>query len=71
MGARIHRGDRRAALLLGPAAAVCCDALNFFTSAASAQSRLAQHPDVQGKMVDQARAEQIGRQTFGAVPAAD
>ncbi|MFE0130955.1 alkylmercury lyase family protein [Streptomyces sp. NPDC059037] len=55
----------------GPAAAVCCDALNFFTSAASARSWLAQHPDVQGKMVDQARAERIGQQTFGAVLAAD
>ncbi|MEV0112842.1 alkylmercury lyase family protein [Streptomyces sp. NPDC050844] len=55
----------------GPAATVCCDALNFFTSAASARSWLAQHPDVQGKMVDQARAEEIGRQTFGPVLAAD
>ncbi|MCX4672667.1 alkylmercury lyase family protein [Streptomyces sp. NBC_01381] len=54
----------------GPAATVCCDALNFFTSAASARSWLAQHPDVQGKMVDQARAEEIGRQTFGPVLAA-
>ncbi|MFL4907520.1 organomercurial lyase [Streptomyces sp. MMS24-I2-30] len=49
----------------GPAAAVCCDALNFFTSADSAHSWIKQHPDVRGKVVGQARAEQIGRQTFG------
>ncbi|MGW3402843.1 organomercurial lyase [Streptomyces zhihengii] len=49
----------------GPAAAVCCDALNFFISAASAQSWIKQHPDVRGEVVGQARAEQIGRETFG------
>ncbi|CAO0837000.1 alkylmercury lyase family protein [Streptomyces microflavus] len=49
----------------GPAAAVCCDTLNFFTSAASAQSWTTQHPDVRGEVASQARAEQIGRQTFG------
>ncbi|AVH61119.1 alkylmercury lyase [Streptomyces dengpaensis] len=49
----------------GPAASVCCDALNFFTGAASAQSWEGEHPDVRGEIVDQVRAEEIGRQIFG------
>lgn len=55
----------------GPAAAVCCDALNFFTSTASARSWMKQHPDVQGKIVGQEQAEQIGRQIFGPLLVAD
>jgi hypothetical protein len=55
----------------GPAAAVCCDALNFFTGAASAKSWSEAHPDVPGRIVDQARAEQIGRQTFGPLLTSD
>ncbi|MZD04472.1 alkylmercury lyase [Streptomyces sp. SID5785] len=51
----------------GPAAAVCCDALNFFATADSAQSWIAQHPDVRGRTVGQHQAEQIGRQTFGSL----
>ncbi|MER5536730.1 alkylmercury lyase family protein [Streptomyces mirabilis] len=54
----------------GPAAAVCCDAMNFFTSADSARSWLEQHPDVQGKTVSQELAVQIGRQIFGPLLAA-
>jgi hypothetical protein len=49
----------------GPAAAVCCDCLNFFTSEASAHRWAEEHPDVTGDVVDQDRAEDIGRQTFG------
>ncbi|MFJ9447824.1 alkylmercury lyase family protein [Kitasatospora sp. NPDC101235] len=49
----------------GPAAAACCDALNFFTDAASARAWTSQHPDVPGRVVDQPDAEHIGRQTFG------
>lgn len=55
----------------GPAAAVCCDALSFFTSDTSAQSWITQHPDVQGKAVGPDRAERIGRQTFGPLLASD
>ncbi|MER5795240.1 alkylmercury lyase family protein [Streptomyces sp. NPDC001980] len=54
----------------GPAAAVCCDALNFFTSADSARSWLEQHPDVQGKTLSQQQAAKIGRQIFGPLLAA-
>ncbi|MGW7363531.1 organomercurial lyase [Streptomyces sp. NPDC054841] len=49
----------------GPAASVCCDVLNFFTDTASAQTWTAEHPDVRGEIVDQARAEEIGQQIFG------
>ncbi|WP_241200388.1 alkylmercury lyase family protein [Streptomyces sp. NBC_01260] len=49
----------------GPAAEVCCDTLNFFTSTSSAQAWIEQHPDVDGQIVDRDRAEEIGRTTFG------
>ncbi|MFJ5675754.1 organomercurial lyase [Streptomyces sp. NPDC093097] len=49
----------------GPAATACCDALNFFTSAASAHAWAESHPEVPGRAVDQAPAEDIARQTFG------
>ncbi|HKN97947.1 MAG TPA: alkylmercury lyase family protein, partial [Pseudonocardiaceae bacterium] len=49
----------------GPAATACCDVLNFFASTASARTWAENHPDVPGRIVDQAHAEQIGRQTFG------
>ncbi|MGA5215235.1 organomercurial lyase [Streptomyces cinereoruber] len=50
----------------GPAAEVCCDRLNFFTSRTSAEAwARRQHPDVTGQIVDQAQAEEIGRQIFG------
>ena len=34
----------------GPAATVCCDALNFFTSTASARTWAREHPDVTGNV---------------------
>lgn len=49
----------------GPAATVCCDALNFFTSPVSARTWIAQHPDVRGEIVDLAHAERVGREIFG------
>ncbi|MFK0294417.1 alkylmercury lyase family protein [Streptomyces sp. NPDC090442] len=49
----------------GPAAAVCCDALNFFASGATARAWKADHPDVHGRLVDQSQAEHIGRRVFG------
>ncbi|MGW2424244.1 alkylmercury lyase family protein [Streptomyces sp. NPDC001709] len=53
----------------GPAAEVCCDALNFFTSAATAHAWLQAHPEVRGQIIGQKRAEAIGRQIFGPLPA--
>ncbi|MEU0120559.1 alkylmercury lyase family protein [Streptomyces albidoflavus] len=49
----------------GPAATACCDALNFFTSAAAAHAWAKQHPEVPGDVLGQARAQQIAAQTFG------
>ncbi|MFJ3722698.1 organomercurial lyase [Streptomyces sp. NPDC090045] len=49
----------------GPAATVCCDALNFFASQTSAEQWQLAHPEVRGEIVGQARATQIGQQTFG------
>ena len=49
----------------GPAASVCCDALNFFTSDATARRWADDHPEVTGEILDQLRATGIGRQIFG------
>ncbi|MEU9372670.1 alkylmercury lyase family protein [Streptomyces sp. NPDC048255] len=49
----------------GPAAVVCCDVLNFFAGQASAEQWQLAHPEVRGEIVSQARATQIGQQTFG------
>ncbi|MFD6888778.1 alkylmercury lyase family protein [Streptomyces sp. NPDC059957] len=49
----------------GPAAMLCCDALNFFTSHTSAEQWQQENPEVRGQIVGQARAAEIGRQTFG------
>jgi Alkylmercury lyase len=67
-GAVVYIGSRGCP---GPAAAVCCDALNFFTSTASARTWAREHPDVTGNVVGQSRAEEIARQTFGALLAGD
>jgi len=55
----------------GPAAAVCCDAVNFFTGRASATTWSKRHPDVPGDIVGQARAEELGWRTFGPLLAQD
>ncbi|MGW7527326.1 organomercurial lyase [Streptomyces sp. NPDC054783] len=55
----------------GPAADVCCDALNFFTGSATAQRWAAEHPDVVGQILDRADAEQLGAQIFGHLLADD
>lgn len=49
----------------GRAAAVCCDALNFFTSRDSAAIWSERHPEVPGVVVGQERAEELERETFG------
>ncbi|MBT2452294.1 alkylmercury lyase [Streptomyces sp. ISL-43] len=48
----------------GPADTACCDALNFFTSDETARTWMKAHPEVPGRVVSQADAEQISRQTF-------
>ncbi|OLZ51590.1 alkylmercury lyase family protein [Amycolatopsis keratiniphila] len=49
----------------GPAAEVCCDHLNFFTSHADAENWAAAHPDVQGSILSVVEAGQLGREIFG------
>ncbi|MFD7782198.1 organomercurial lyase [Streptomyces nojiriensis] len=49
----------------GPAAAVCCDALNFFAGHSSAEQWRSAHPEVRGEIVSQDHATQIGQQIFG------
>jgi hypothetical protein len=49
----------------GPAAALCCDTVNFFAHHASAAQWQQEHPEVTGQVVSQARAVEIGQQTFG------
>ncbi len=49
----------------GPAATVCCDALNFFSSTASARTWAREHPDVTGKVIGRSAPGDRKRQTFG------
>jgi len=67
-GTVVYTGSRSCS---GPAATVCCDALNFFTSTASARTWAREHPDVTGNVAGQSRAEEIARQIFGALLADD
>jgi Alkylmercury lyase len=67
-GAVVYIGSRSCP---GPAATVCLDALNFFTSTASARTWAREHPDVTGYIAGQSRAEEIAQQTFGALRAGD
>ncbi|MER5503617.1 organomercurial lyase [Streptomyces sp. NPDC002561] len=49
----------------GPAATTCCDALNFFTSNATAHAWAKAHPTIPGRIVGQQDAEKLATQTFG------
>lgn len=49
----------------GPAAAVCCDALNFFTGPVSAEQWKRNNPEVHGEIVGRNRAVELAEQTFG------
>ncbi|MFE0653950.1 alkylmercury lyase family protein [Streptomyces sp. NPDC059534] len=49
----------------GPAADVCCDALNFFADRSTAETWARRHPDVPGRITGQAEAIAIAAQTFG------
>ncbi|MFE5715156.1 alkylmercury lyase family protein [Streptomyces sp. NPDC056501] len=55
----------------GPAADVCCDALNFFTDRSTAETWARRHPDVPGRITSQAEAVAIATETFGALLAED
>ncbi|MGW6708773.1 alkylmercury lyase family protein [Streptomyces sp. NPDC054956] len=49
----------------GPAASVCCDALNFFAGPSTAQAWARQHPEVHGRITSHGEALRIAEQTFG------
>jgi Alkylmercury lyase len=51
----------------GPAEQVACGYLNFFASPASAGQWAREHPEVTGNILDQASAEKLAVQTFGAL----
>lgn len=44
---------------------MCCDALNFFSGLTPAEQWKSANPEVRGEIVSQARAIEIGHQTFG------
>jgi hypothetical protein len=49
----------------GPSADCCCDYLNFFTDRHAAQTWASVHPQVPGRILDQAEAEDVGVRLFG------
>lgn len=49
----------------GPSADCCCDYLNFFTDVESARGWLTAHPEVPGRVLSQAKAEELGDRLFG------
>src|SRR5712692_105744 len=51
----------------GPAEQVSCGYLNFFASPAAAAQWASQHPKVTGSVLDHARAEALGAETFGSL----
>lgn len=51
----------------GPAEQVSCGYLNFFASRAAAGRWASRHPEVIGRILDQASAETLGAETFGSL----
>jgi hypothetical protein len=51
----------------GPSAESCCNALNAFTSSATAEAWMQAHPSVRGELLDVTTAELVGRHIFGAL----
>ncbi|MFB9485329.1 alkylmercury lyase family protein [Streptomyces filamentosus] len=54
----------------GPAAAVCCGYLRFFTTRATAEQWSCQQADLSGAVLDQAEAERLGADIFGPLMSA-
>lgn len=51
----------------GPSADSCCDYLNFFTDAATANAWTTAHPHIPGQVLHQEQAETLATQLFGAL----
>lgn len=56
---------------VGPAATVCCGALNFFAAPSTAGTWVRQHPEVHGRITSQAEALRIAEQPFDPLLARD
>jgi hypothetical protein len=51
----------------GPSADNCCDYLNFFTDAATANAWTTAHPHIPGQVLNQKQAETLATELFGAL----
>jgi len=51
----------------GPSLSGCCAVLNFFSSAASAEQYLREHPDVRGQTISLPEALKAGQLVFGSI----
>jgi hypothetical protein len=51
----------------GPSVDCCCNDLNTFTSPATAQTWMRDHPSVPGQLLDTTTAERLGQHIFGAL----
>jgi hypothetical protein len=49
----------------GPSAAICCSYINFFATSSGAAAWAKAHPEVDGGILSQARALEVGDQIFG------
>ncbi len=49
----------------GPSAAICCSYINFFASSPAAAAWARAHPEIDGGILSQARALEVGEQIFG------
>jgi Alkylmercury lyase len=49
----------------GPSAAICCSYINFFATSSGASAWAKAHPEIDGGILSQARALQVGEQIFG------
>jgi hypothetical protein len=49
----------------GPSVSVCCGYMNFFATRATATAWAASHPEIDGGILDQAHALQVGTGIFG------
>jgi hypothetical protein len=49
----------------GPSAAICCSYINFFATASGAAAWAKAHPQIDGGILSQARALEVGEQIFG------
>ena len=51
----------------GPSADCCCNDLNTFTSPATAQTWMREHPSIPGELLDTTTAQRLGRHIFAAL----